>query len=271
MGKPTIKVLLVEDSEEDATWIQLVLRKSENVDFRVDRVDWLSNATTAMSNRNYDIVLLDLGLPDSRGIETLTTFLKVAGTTPVIVLTGHDEMELAMQCMEEGAQDFQLKSDVRTRPMERSILYAIKRRRNDLIGKRLMRASLSQFSTDGVGSERAPEIAMLREHLHKIPEAIDEVRGYLRRNAPHVAEDIEAILDVHHIGMVLKEMRDVLAKDEEKTERPPRPVRDVAHDAISAIRRDTPMPETAERNQGRSSAREELLQAMEELKAPIGE
>lgn len=261
-----LRVLLVEDSEEDASWLQRVLTKSENKRFHIDTVDWLSNALTAMANRNYDVVLLDLGLPDSRGLETLTTFLKVAGATPVIVLTGHDEMQLAMDCLEEGAQDFQLKNDVKTRPLERAILYAIQRRHHDLVGKDLIKASLSQFS-----SEDSPSIAMLREHMQRIPDAIEEIRGYLRRNASHTTEDVDAILDAHEINTVLKEMRDVLGGPTRKRKRRSS-AKQMAHQTLTDLRVSTsPSSPPPPRPETRPKAKEALLEVIEELNAPMEE
>jgi DNA-binding response OmpR family regulator len=258
-----VRVLLIEDSEEDATWIKMILRKAENVTFDIDHVDWLSNATTALINRTYDVILLDLGLPDSLGLETLTEIQKVAGATPIIVLTGHDEMRLAMDCMEGGAQDFQLKSDVKTRPLERAILYAIKRRHHETIGKDLINASMSTFGEDDIDT---PKLALIRAHVNKIPEAIDEIRGYLRRNAPNAYDDVDSILAAHNMTTVIKEIRDIVAP---KNRQAKSTVQNMAHQTLSNIQAaTTPVPKDSVPPM---EARETLLQAMEELKAPIGE
>ncbi len=206
--KKDVSLLLVEDSQEDATWIQLALRKAQNITVNVDHVEWLSTALTAVGAKIYDIVLLDLTLPDSHGIDTLVSFLGTAPHLPVIVLTGYDDMETAMRCMKFGAQDYQLKGEVNTGPLERSIVYAIERRRRDLVGRRLIRASLSHFT---VADEDQPvSLAMLKEHVRKLPKAIEAILAYISKNAPQCNDDLQVLIDAHNVPTMLREMREIL-------------------------------------------------------------
>jgi CheY-like chemotaxis protein len=100
-----IKVLLVEDNPGDAKLIGGLLQTSNNA-FQVTHVTKLSETLDRLKNSHVDVVLLDLGLPDSRGLETLVHTRAQAPNVPVIVITGFDERELGVRARLQGAQDF---------------------------------------------------------------------------------------------------------------------------------------------------------------------
>jgi PAS domain S-box-containing protein len=122
------RVLLVEDNRGDSVLIGEALRDSGGVLFSVDRASTLAEARTRLSESAYDAILLDLGLPDSQGFETLTAML---GSTkaPVLVLTGLDDETIGVQSVRHGAQDFLVKGRTSEEVLRRSLRYAVERAR----------------------------------------------------------------------------------------------------------------------------------------------
>ncbi|MBI2239847.1 MAG: fused response regulator/phosphatase [Magnetospirillum gryphiswaldense] len=126
-GVKKLRVLLVEDQPGDAMLVMIALRESTATHFQVTHVPTLAGAKDALASQDMDVVLLDLSLPDSSGLDTVTKLLAVAPRMPVVVMTGLDDPMLASRALEVGAQDYLVKSDDPGRAVERAILYAITR------------------------------------------------------------------------------------------------------------------------------------------------
>ena len=120
-------VLLVEDSPTDADLLRRVFLRSGKEHWQMTQVERLANAIAQCQENSFDVVLLDLGLPDSDGLETVTEFRANVPTMPVVVLTMMDDDELALQVMAHGAQDYLVKDQITTQLLVRSLRYAIER------------------------------------------------------------------------------------------------------------------------------------------------
>ncbi|HLG58667.1 MAG TPA: response regulator [Vicinamibacterales bacterium] len=122
-------VLLVEDNPADADLVREMMEESEGdrYRFRIVHSTRMSDALGILVSEEIDVILLDLGLPDSSEAETLVTIRASAGRAPIVVLTGRDDDALAMQCIDLGAQDYLSKSEIRPASLRRSIGYAITR------------------------------------------------------------------------------------------------------------------------------------------------
>ncbi|MBD2437436.1 HAMP domain-containing sensor histidine kinase [Nostoc sp. FACHB-110] len=143
MQKNTIYILLVEDSPSDAKLLHQIFLHADKYELKMQHVERLSQAINASltgyqltENDNFDnssplvkfdLVLLDLGLPDSLGLETLKEYRAAVTDIPVVVLTGMDDEELAMQALAEGAQDYLVKDQITVQRLVRAIRYAIER------------------------------------------------------------------------------------------------------------------------------------------------
>jgi two-component sensor histidine kinase len=128
--KALIKVLLVEDEEIDTRLVKRILTKCpQPVEFAVEPVKSLSAAVEylGLSRAEYDIVLLDLGLPDSNGIETLRQIQKVAPDIPVVVLTGLGDEETGITAIQNGAMDYLIKGMPLDLLLARTLIYARER------------------------------------------------------------------------------------------------------------------------------------------------
>lgn len=126
-GIKNLRVLLVEDQPGDAMLVTIALRESTSTRFQVTHAPTLAEALAVLGRQDMDVVLLDLSLPDSSGLDTVTKVLAVVPHMPVVVMTGLDDPMLASRALEVGAQDYLVKCDDPGRAVERAILYAVTR------------------------------------------------------------------------------------------------------------------------------------------------
>ncbi|MBD2409536.1 hybrid sensor histidine kinase/response regulator [Nostoc calcicola FACHB-389] len=131
MAGEHIKVLLVEDNPGDVLLLQEFLKEVNTVVVELMPAEQLEEALNHLAKEIFDVILLDLSLPDSQGIETFVTAYQQAKATPIIVLTGIDDETLATRAMQEGAQDYLVKGQVTGDLLVRSMRYAIERQRAD--------------------------------------------------------------------------------------------------------------------------------------------
>lgn len=129
MDVKPISVLLIEDSPDDAVLIQWYLSNAMKVPHEVKHADRLSKGLGFLGSGGFDVVLLDLGLPDGQGLSTFEKVHAQAPGVPIIVLTGHDDDDLAVEAVQKGAQDYLVKGKVDGSLVGRSIRYAIERQK----------------------------------------------------------------------------------------------------------------------------------------------
>jgi signal transduction histidine kinase len=122
-----INLLLVEDIAPDARRVQVLLSRYGAAKFIIRKAQTLQEAMRAASEEPLDVILLDLGLPDSEGLRTFTRLHDSAGNLPIVVLTSLDDESTALRAVLEGAQDHLLKSELHTEVLAKSLLYAIGR------------------------------------------------------------------------------------------------------------------------------------------------
>ena len=131
MGEEPIRVLLIEDSPGDARLVEIYLSQATTDSYRVTRCDRLADGLEQLERDSFDIVLLDLTLPDSCGIETFERLHARGRQVPIVVMTGHDDSELALRAVREGAQDYLVKTNVDASLLNRAIRYAIERKSSE--------------------------------------------------------------------------------------------------------------------------------------------
>jgi len=127
----SIKILLIEDNEGDVRLIREMLNEVKNLAFNVEASGLLNKTLKIFESRKFDAILLDLNLPDSVGIETVSKTLEVIRDTPIIVLTGLNEESLAISMVKMGVQDYIVKEQLTSVLLARSIQYAIKRKKTE--------------------------------------------------------------------------------------------------------------------------------------------
>lgn len=129
-----IRVLLIEDDILDA---EQVLRSSNTVFPRVFDVVHVTRFLDAMDlikKRSFQVIILDLGLPDNKGLKGVKTLMKLVPSVPVVVLTGIEDDDAAMEAISLGAQEFLSKNELAPNSLIRCIRHAIKRKQVSLEG-----------------------------------------------------------------------------------------------------------------------------------------
>jgi PAS domain S-box-containing protein len=129
MESTPVKILLIEDKPADAELVQEMLTNVEGFSFSLEHAEQLSTGLEQLAEGNVDIILLDLRLPDSHGLDTFTTAHSQASHTPIIVLSNLNDEKLAAQAVREGAQDYLVKGQVDGNLLARAIRYAVERAR----------------------------------------------------------------------------------------------------------------------------------------------
>jgi diguanylate cyclase (GGDEF)-like protein len=124
-----IKILLVEDNAGDVRMIQELLLDVEGSRFETESINTLTEGLKRLSEVKFDTLLLDLGLPDSNGMETLMRVISQYPELPVIVLTGLADAQGGVRAVHQGAQDYLTKGEINSDLLIRSIRYAIERKR----------------------------------------------------------------------------------------------------------------------------------------------
>ena len=193
MTDKTIRVMLIEDNPGDARLIQAYLVGNAKTGlaatiFDLDHTSSLGKGLERVIEGEYDILLLDLNLPDSRGLSTFTQVHAALPDMPIIVLTGLNDENLALQALQDGAQDYLIKGSEATQLLARAIQYAIERQRvmHDLRETNLkLSESETRFrkiieaSIDGIVIlNRENEILFLNPSAEKLlGKGIAELRG----------------------------------------------------------------------------------------------
>lgn len=123
-----LHVLLIEDNAAEARLLQEILKGATKATFEFCHVQRLTEALIKLGEQNtFDIILLDLTLPDSQGLDSLPKLQQLPRSLPIVVLTHHQDEALALEAVKQGAQDYLVKRDVSLDVLLRSILYAIQR------------------------------------------------------------------------------------------------------------------------------------------------
>ena len=128
-NRELITVLLVEDNNVDARVVEEALRESSRVRFRLERADRLATAVARLAKDPCDIIILDLTLPDSYGLDTFLRIRDTAPETPILVLTGLDDETLGIMAVQQGAQEYLVKGQATGPLIVRCLRYALQRHR----------------------------------------------------------------------------------------------------------------------------------------------
>lgn len=124
---PTIRLLVVEDSPSDMELVSSMFSSSPNGKFDIQHADRLSTAMTTLESGEFDAILLDLGLPDSQGINTFVQLHQHAPDVPILVLTSLEDDASGEKAMRKGAEDFLTKRQMQSDMLKNSVKFAVVR------------------------------------------------------------------------------------------------------------------------------------------------
>jgi PAS domain S-box-containing protein len=132
--KKELIILLIEDNPNDTLLIRHLIGKSKSLEIELLVAESLVEAQQRLAEQEFDLILLDLLLPDSHDFQTFNRLSQLSLSTPVIVLSGIKDRDVALQAIKDGAQDYLLKGEIDHQLLEKSIWYAVER--NKLINER---------------------------------------------------------------------------------------------------------------------------------------
>lgn len=207
-SKPT-RVLIVEDDPVYARFLQEVLLEVEGGHYQVTPAGGLGEGLQRLSGAGFDVVLLDLGLPDADGTEAVSRCYEQAPQTPIVVLSALNDLNVAVQSMRLGAQDYLVKGEVEHALLPRAIRYAIERHR---LHEGMLEARAEAERANAVKDEflamlshelrnpLAPIVAALDVLEHKGRAGIERELTILRRQSRHLVCLVDDLLDVARIA-----------------------------------------------------------------------
>ena len=166
----------------------------------------VEDAIIRLREERFDVILLDLSLPDSQGQETLAKAYGQAHDTPIVVLTGHSDETMAIQTVHEGAQDYLVKGQVDGHTLVRSIRYAIERHRliTELDRGRQQQLKIKDQFLSHVSHELRSPLAVIHQFVTILLDRIagdltseqNEYLGIILRNVNQLRKMIEDLLEV---------------------------------------------------------------------------
>jgi signal transduction histidine kinase len=164
-----IKILLVEDDLGDADLICELLEFVDSTQFQVTHSRQLQDALASLAENYFDVVLLDLSLPDSHGLATISQVCTQAPTVPIVILSGLEDESVAIDALHKGAQDYLVKGQVESDLLVRAIRYAIERTKiRLLLNQKEKQLQMANENLERRVEERTTELKQANEQLREL-------------------------------------------------------------------------------------------------------
>jgi len=176
MGNPT-RILIIEDNIRDVRLIQEMLKEVRHFNFEFTHAERLDKGLKCIENDVFDVLLLDLNLPDNTGLDTFIKARNGKSNLPIVILSGESDEETAIEAVHQGAQDYLMKGEVDGKLLARSIFYAIERKatEEELIKHRDHLEELVEKRTLGLKEANKK----LRREINERKLAEEEIRASL--------------------------------------------------------------------------------------------
>jgi PAS domain S-box-containing protein len=127
-----ISILVIEDNPGDARLIEEYLKMDTSVNYSISFTSTLAESLNTLSNQKFDVVLVDLGLPDSQGIYTFQEIINASPRSPIVIITGTDNENIGIEAIRDGAQNYMVKNQINSTLLVRTIKFAIEIKRKNV-------------------------------------------------------------------------------------------------------------------------------------------
>lgn len=207
----TLRVLLIEDNPDHAELIQRQLEIASDRTIHFKRCDLLAAGLDELGVAQYDVLLLDLGLPDSDLPDTVRRAVSAVPAIPIVVLTSLGDAELGVSAVQQGAQDYLVKTQINPDMLMRSLRYAIERKRTRLEVERyaaeLERSNrdLERFARVVSHDLKSPlaviqmDLSMLASKLERDPDAAREYLESAVEQARQMSDTVDGVLQLARV------------------------------------------------------------------------
>jgi C4-dicarboxylate-specific signal transduction histidine kinase len=184
MSANRIQALLIEDNPAHREMISAMLSAVPTASVDLEFADCLADGLSLLAGGGFHVVLLDLSLPDAQGLEACIRIHDRYPEVPIVVLTGLDDEEVAIEALKEGAQDYLVKGPIDGNLLSRSLRYAIERQRTET-ALQAARAELERRVEDRTAELKAANLRLQREITER--KAAEEKERRHREELAHIA------------------------------------------------------------------------------------
>jgi signal transduction histidine kinase len=209
----SVKILLIEDNPAEARLMQELLKQAQSKEFSLVHVKRLQQALQELNQDTYDVILLDLTLPDSQGLSSLPRLISHAPSLPIVVLTNTNDEELAIEAVRQGAQDYLLKRQVNVDVLVRSVNYAIERKQvletlrtvNETLQIRVEERTAELVKAKELNQFKSEFVSMLSHDIRNPLNTILLAAGLLQNNDEQLSKEKKH----NHLQMIRSAIKNV--------------------------------------------------------------
>jgi signal transduction histidine kinase len=209
----TLKILLIEDNLAEARLLQEFIKLTKSQNFSLVHVQKLQDGINQLNSEKYDIILLDLTLPDSQGLSSIPKLLQQNPSNPIIVLTNTNDEELAIEAVRQGAQDYLVKRHVNPDILVRSCRYAIERKQfleqlhqaNQTLETKVEARTAELLKAQEINQLKSEFVSMLSHDIRNPLNTILLAAGLLQKHQEGITNDRE----INHLELIRSAIKNV--------------------------------------------------------------